>query len=283
MMKKRILLTSLSLTLAVLIAVSPIAAQDIVTKMEHEHEVDTPVESPAAAIRPAKPVIGTQVAYATIGDKTINGYLARPAKGSAHAGILVIQEWWGLNDNIRAMADRLAGEGYVALAVDLYEGEVAEDRQTAASLMRRSMERENALEDNLRQAYTYLTTEGGASEIGVIGWCFGGGWSLRTAMLMGDRIGAAVIYYGRLVTDPEDLSSLSAPILGIFGELDGGIPVETVREFESALKTRRHDAQIHIYPDADHAFANPSGTRYNEAAAADAWAKTLRFFDQYLR
>ena len=282
-MKKTILITSLSLTLAVLTATWPLTAQDIVTEMEHEHEGDVPVQSPAAAVSPARPVVGTDVAYATVGDKTITGYLARPEGRTAHAGILVIQEWWGLNDNIRAMADRLAGEGYVALAVDLYEGEVAVSRDGAASLMRKSMERESALEDNLRQAYTYLTAEAGASEIGVIGWCFGGGWSLRTAMLMGDRIGAAVIYYGRLVTDPEELSSLSAPILGIFGELDDGIPVETVREFESALVSRRHDAQIHIYPDADHAFANPSGTRYNEAAAADAWAKTLRFFDQYLR
>jgi carboxymethylenebutenolidase len=282
-MNRRILSTLLSLTVLSLTALAPLAAQDIVTRMEHEHQGDAPVQSPSAATPPARPVIGTNVAYATIDDKTINGYLARPAQAPADAGILVIQEWWGLNDNIRAMADRLAGEGYIALAVDLYEGEVAVSREGAASLMRKSMEREGALEDNLRQAHKYLTTEAGATEVGVIGWCFGGGWSLRTAIMMGDRIDAAVIYYGRLVTDPDELAPLTAPILGIFGELDTGIPVESVNEFESALLERRHDARIHVYPGADHAFANPSGTRYNEAAAADAWPKTLQFFDQYLR
>ena len=284
---KQTFFLALSLTLSIatvaVISLPPLAAQDIVTKMEHEHQGDTPIASPAAAVSPTYPITSAEVDYATVGDKTISGYLARPEGRTAHAGILVIQEWWGLNDNIRAMADRLAGEGYVALAVDLYEGEVAETRDEASGLMRQSLEREEALKDNLKQAYAYLTTEGGASEIGVIGWCFGGAWSLRTAMMMGDRIGAAAIYYGRLVTDPEELSSLSAPILGIFGELDGGIPVETVREFESALEALGHDAKIHIYPDADHAFANPSGTRYNETAATDAWAKTLDFFDQYLR
>jgi carboxymethylenebutenolidase len=284
---KQTFFLALSLTLSIatvaVVSLPPLAAQDIVTKMEHEHQGDTPITSPAAAVSPTHPITSAEVDYATVGDKTISGYLARPEGRTAHAGILVIQEWWGLNDNIRAMADRLAGEGYVALAVDLYEGEVAETRDEASGLMRQSLEREEALKDNLKQAYAYLTTEGGASEIGVIGWCFGGAWSLRTAMMMGDRIGAAAIYYGRLVTDPEELSSLSAPILGIFGELDGGIPVETVREFESALEALGHDAKIHIYPDADHAFANPSGTRYNETAATDAWTKTLDFFDQYLR
>ena len=261
----------------------PLEAQDIVTRMEHEHEGDAPVQSPAAAAKPTLPVEGSDVVYATIDDRPVSGYLARPAGRTAHAGILVIQEWWGLNENIRAMADRLAGEGYVALAVDLYEGDVATSRDQASALMRRSMEREEALEENLRQAHAYLTTKAGASEIGVIGWCFGGAWSLRTALLLGNQIGAAVIYYGRLITDPERLASLEAPILGIFGELDGGIPIDTVREFESALETLRHEATIHVYPDADHAFANPSGTRYNEEAATDAWDKTLRFFDQYLR
>jgi carboxymethylenebutenolidase len=280
---KKTFLFPLTLALIATASLSPLFAQDIVTRMEDEHQGDTPIESPAAATSPAQPIVGAEVAYATIGGQKISGYLARPEGRKANAAILVIQEWWGLNDNIRKMADRLAGEGYVALAVDLYEGEVAETRDQAAGLMRKSMEREEALEENLQQAYNYLTTVAGASKVGVIGWCFGGGWSLRTAMMMGDRIDAAVIYYGRLITDSEKLSSISAPILGIFGELDGGIPVETVREFEAALEALRHDAAIHVYPDADHAFANPSGTRYNEEAATDAWAKTLSFFDQYLR
>ena len=122
-----------------------------------------------------------------------------------------------------------------------------------------------------------------SARVGSVGWCFGGGWSLRTGLLLGDDLDAAVIYYGRPVTDPAELAPLTAPVLGIFGELDGGIPVESVREFEAAMKKAGKAASIHIYPDADHAFANPSGTRYNEEAADDAWQKTLAFFDEHLR
>ena len=96
-------------------------------------------------------------------------------------------------------------------------------------------------------------------------------------------IDATVIYYGRLVTDEEELSTIEAPILGIFGELDQGIPVETVREFDDVLWELGKDAEIHVYENADHAFANPSGTRYNEQAALDAWQKTLSFFKEHLK
>jgi carboxymethylenebutenolidase len=198
-------------------------------------------------------------------------------------GLIVIQEWWGLNDNIRAMADRLAGEGYLALAVDLYGGEVAEDRDKAMQLMQAAMNESAALEENLRQAYAYLEEEAGAPRIGTIGWCFGGGWSLNTALLLPDKVDATVIYYGRLVTDREALAKLGMPILGVFGAEDQGIPVESVKEFEAALDSLGKEAQIRIYEGADHAFANPSGTRYQPEAAADAWEKTIAFFNQHLK
>ena len=276
------LMINLPLVLLVSLPTAPLSAQDIVTRMEHEHAGDAPVASPAAEAEPAVPVVGAEVAYATLDDKAIHGYLARPAQGTPRAGILVIHEWWGLNDQIRAMADRLAGEGYAALAVDLYEGEVGTDRDAAATLMRKSLGRQEMLDENLRQAYGFLTAETNVGDVGVIGWCFGGGWSLRTALLLGDRIGAAVIYYGRLVTDVQELAPLDSPVLGFFGELDGGIPVATVRAFETALETLQKPASIHVYPGADHAFANPSGTRYDEAAADDAWKKTLHFFAEHL-
>jgi carboxymethylenebutenolidase len=196
--------------------------------------------------------------------------------------VIVIQEGWGLNDNIRAMARRLAAEGYVALAVDLYEGQVAEESARARELMSAAMERAESLEDNLRQAHRYLG-EQGAESIGVIGWCFGGGWSLRTALLLPDEIDATVIYYGRLVTDSEQLAALESPILGLFGSEDQGIPLESVREFESVLESLGKDAAIHVYEGANHAFANPSGTRYNADAAEDAWKKTLEFFTANLK
>jgi carboxymethylenebutenolidase len=250
--------------------------------MEKEHATDEPVASPAAQVVPGVEVVAREAAYAGIDGKDIVGYVAHPEGELPKAGLVVIHEWWGLNDNVKAMARRLAGAGYLALAVDLYEGEVADDRTDASRLARASGERTVQILDNLGQAIEHLRSAG-VERIGVIGWCFGGGWSLRTALAFPDQVDATVIYYGRLTTDQDELQSLSSPVLGIFGALDEGIPVATVREFQAALDALDKEAAIHIYEDADHAFANPSGTRYNETAAEDAWAKTLAFLSQHLK
>lgn len=260
------------------------AADDYLDRMSEEHRGDRPVPSPAANGEPAAPVEGSTVTYASLDGRPVEGFLARPVVGAESApGIIVIHEWWGLNDNIRSMARRLAGEGYVALAVDLYEGQAATNRDEARTLAGAARERASSLEENLRQAYRYLEGEQGAPKIGVIGWCFGGGWSLRTALLLPEKIDATVIYYGRLVTDRERLETLGMPILGLFGAEDRGIPVGTVREFETALTELGKSSQIRIYEGAGHAFANPSGTRYHERAATDAWARTLAFFEENLK
>jgi carboxymethylenebutenolidase len=256
---------------------------DYAGRMAHEHAGDRPAASGAATAAPAAAVQEEAVEYATVGGRTVSGFLARP-QGAAQGGpaVIVIQEWWGLNDNIRAMARRLAGEGYTALAVDLYAGEVADSPERARELMSAAQEREGELEENLRQAYRYLTEARGATKIGSIGWCFGGGWSLRAALLHPDGLDAAVIYYGRLITDREQLAPLRVPILGLFGAEDEGIPVDGVREFQKVLEDLGKDVTIQIYEGADHAFANPSGTRYNEPAAEDAWRRTLAFLGEHL-
>jgi dienelactone hydrolase len=254
-----------------------------VERMASEHTGDRPLPS-GAVQAPAAPVTTERVDYATLDGRQVSGYLARPADAPASApGLIVIHEWWGLNDNIRAMAERLAGEGYVALAVDLYEGETAEDPERARELATATRERVARLRDNLRQARAYLAESAGASKVGAIGWCFGGGWSLDTALQLGEGIDAAVIYYGRLVTDEAALAALRAPVLGIFGSEDRGIPVESVRAFETALERLGKAAEVHVYEGADHAFANPSGTRYDARAAGDAWARTMAFLRTQLQ
>ena len=252
-------------------------------RISTEHEGDTPEANPATDGAPtAAEVVTEDVVYANLDGRDVTGYLARPADAEAGGpAILVIQEWWGLNDNIRAMARKLAGEGYTALAVDLYEGQVAEDRDGARALVTAAMEKADELADNLRQAHGYLKGQG-ATSIGSIGWCFGGGWSLETALMLGDELDAAVIYYGRVKTEASELEPLTAPVLGIFGAEDQGIPVDGVRAFEAALGELGKTASIHVYEGADHAFANPSGTRYQAEAAEDAWAKTLDFFGEHL-
>ena len=255
--------------------------EEYVSRMEKEHATDEPVANPASSTGPEVEVVVQEGAYAEVDGKSIVGYMAHPEGEVPTAGLIVIHEWWGLNDNVKAMARRLAGAGYLALAVDLYEGEVAEDREAASRLARGSGERTEQILDNLGQAIDHLE-QAGAARIGVIGWCFGGGWSLRTALAFPDAVDATVIYYGRLTTDADELRALSSPVLGIFGALDKGIPVDTVRAFEAALDDLDKEASIHVFENADHAFANPSGTRYNAAAAEDAWAKTLAFFAQHL-
>jgi carboxymethylenebutenolidase len=255
---------------------------DYAGDMAKEHKGDAPVANEASAARPASEVESRMVTYATVNGTEAKGYLAEPqgAEGPL-PGIIVIHEWWGLNDNIRSMADQLAGRGYRALAVDLYAGKSASTPEEAQTLMKASMEQTGELTENLKQAYAYLS-EGG-QKVGTIGWCFGGGWSLATALALPDDIDATVIYYGRLVTDANELQKLRMPILGFFGAEDTGIPVDSVHAFEAALHSLGKDAEIQIYEGAAHAFANPSGTNYRAEPAKDAWTKTLAFFDKNLK
>ena len=266
------------------VACSGSGGDDFEDRVASEHSGDRPVASPGSQNEPAGPIEEREVVYATLDGDEVRGFLATPAEGGGHApGILVIHEWWGLNDNIRSMARQLAGEGYAALAVDLYDGQVADEPQAARALMSATRERTERLQDNMRQAHTYLREQLGADRIGVIGWCFGGAWSLRTALLLGDQVDATVIYYGFLITDPAELEPLRSPVLGLFGDKDGSIPVDTVRAFESAVQQVGRPITIHVYEGAGHAFANPSGTRYDEAAAGDAWAKTSAFLGSHLK
>lgn len=248
---------------------------DYVDAMAREHAADQPVASAASGVA-ATGVSGAEVDYGPA-----RGYLARPA-GTPRAGLVVIHEWWGLNDNIREMSHRLAAAGYLALAVDLYEGEVAGEPGEARTLMQALMRDEDRATTHLVAALRWLESQGGVAEVGSIGWCLGGAMSLRLALQLPEELDAAVIYYGRLVTDPAELAPLRMPILGIFGAQDRGIPVESVREFEMALQALGKTHEIVIYDNADHAFANPSGTRYQPEAAADAWQRTLAFLDQHL-
>jgi carboxymethylenebutenolidase len=275
-MKRMVFPAALGLLLA--LGATGVGASDdrYVDAMAREHAGDVPVAAAAADGSPAEAVRGEAIEYP--GGR---GYLARPA-GEPRAGLIVIHEWWGLNDNIREMSNRLAAEGYLALAVDLYEGQVAADAGQARELMSAAMGDPDRVDEHLRGAFHWLREEGGVARVGSIGWCFGGALSLRTAIMLPEELDAAVIYYGRLVTDPAQLAPLRMPILGIFGGQDRGIPVESVLEFETMLQTLGKTAEIVVYEDADHAFANPSGTRYEPEAAADAWRRTLEFLAEQL-
>ncbi len=264
--------------------------------MAQQHADDTP-EATAMAREPMMPVDGGTIAYGTTtAGESITGYIARPenpdsvleARGMDPAtselpGVIVIHEWWGLNDNIEAATRRIAGEGYEALAVDLYEGGVAETPDQARGLMEQAMQNRNRLIANLEAAHTFLRDEIESPRVGVMGWCFGGGMGLNAALADPETLDATVIYYGR-VSDAErsELETLQMPIMGHFGMDDSSIPVESVRAFEQTLDELGKDAQIHLYEGAGHAFANPSGQNYDPDAAAQAWERTTTFLRTHL-
>lgn len=264
--------------------------------MAEQHEGDTP-EATAAAREPMMPVETSAVGYATNdAGETVTGYMAVPenpdsvltARGmdpetSGLPGLVVIHEWWGLNDNIETAARRLAGEGYRVLAVDLYDGSTADSPDGARALMQQAMQNTDRLAANLTAANNYLKTQANAPRTAVMGWCFGGAMTLTAAMAQPDGYAGAVVYYGRVegITQ-EDVAPISFPMLGFFGADDGSIPVSSVRSFESTMEEAGKDLDVYIYDDAGHAFANPSGTRYNAEAAEDAWEKTTAFLQERL-
>lgn len=207
------------------------------------------------------------------------GFLAKPSASGTYPGVILIHEWWGLNDNIKDMARSLASHGYIALAIDLYAGQVATTSDGARQLVTAFDSAEGI--ENIKAAAELLKQNHGVHKIATIGWCFGGTQSMNYA-LSGDNLNATVIYYGQLVTDEAKLSSISWPVLGIFGELDQGIPVESVREFESSLDQLGIQNEIYIYPGVNHAFANPSGPNHAPQETKDAWQKTLLFLDKSL-
>jgi carboxymethylenebutenolidase len=258
------------------------ADRDTVDAMSREHANDSTSPSEAANIEPAQSVDSETLAYADVNDELVYGYLAYPSGVTEPLpAIIMIHEWWGLNDNIRAMANRLAAEGYMVLAVDLYQGETAANPGAARVKMLQVVENPDRARENLRQAVQFLNIAG-APGIATLGWCFGGGWSLNSAMLFPGELAATVVYYGQVTADEGRLAAIDAPLLGLFGAVDRGITVESVNAFEAALQRLRKQHEIHIYPGVGHAFANPTGNNYNREVAEDAWQQTLKFLARNL-
>jgi len=258
--------------------------------MADEHEGDTPTATEAAQ-RPAIPVDGRTVTYWQQDGSDVTGYLAAPtnadsvrsARGvDALPGIVVIHEWWGLNDNVRAATRRLAGEGYRALAVDLYGNAVAKTPDSAQALMGRAMENPERQVENVLAGRAYLSAEADAPRTAVLGWCFGGGMTYRTLATDPAVFDAAVAYYGT----PEPLSgdalqALETPVLAHFGTQDQAVSIDAARSFRDRMNDAEKSLSYHEY-DAGHAFANPSGERYNPAAADTAWTRTTDFLRRHL-
>ena len=228
--------------------------------------------------------IGGKMVEFPSGSEKASGYLATPAASTGRKpAVVVIQEWWGLNDWVKQKADELARQGYVALAPDLYHGKVATDADTAHQLMR-GLPEDRAVRD-LKGAVAWLRARNDVNpaRIASIGWCMGGGYSLSLA-LAEPTLSGAVIYYGRLVTDDAAIRSLKPQLLGNFGGKDQGIPPDSVREFEGKAKAAGKSVDFKIYPESGHGFASqPDSKGYRPDDARDADARAAAFLAKVLK
>ena len=233
----------------------------------------------ALLARPAK----TETITFRSGDESVSAYLAVPDSSGPYPAMVVIHEWWGLNDWVKEEAQKFADQGYLALAVDLYRGKVAYDPNLAHELSR-GLAQDQALRD-LKAAFSYLASRPDVQKdkIGSVGWCMGGGFSIQLAVNE-PKLAACIVNYGSLPTDKDAIQRIQAPVLGNFGADDRGIPPSAVEAFEGAMKAAQKSIDVKVYDGAGHAFENPNNKPgYREAAANDAWARTLAFLNRYLK
>ena len=235
------------------------------------------------AVSASAAAVKTQDVTFPSGPEIIKGYLAAPESPGKYPALVVIHEDWGLTDWVKGQTRKLAAQGYVALAVDLYRGRVAYDPQLAYELMV-STPQDRALRD-LQAALKFLVSRSDVNEekIGSIGWSAGGKWSLLLAE--NDLfLAACVLNYAPLPTDPTEIQKIRAPVLAIFGEDDRSIPASDVEAFEGAMNSAHKSVDVIVYPSAGHAFENSDiKLGYRESAAQDAWQRTVAFLDQHLK
>lgn len=222
------------------------------------------------------------------GNDTVHGIVYTPAGKGPFPGIVVIHEWWGLNDWVKEQASKLADQGYVTLAIDLYRGKVATTPNEAHEFMG-GVPPDRASRD-LEAAFNFLQSQSNVKKdrIGAIGWCMGGGYSLGLALqeprLAADVINYGVYDYASLAKDQAAIKKINAPIVGFFGAQDRGIPTDDLRKFWEQMKSQKKVAVFSIYPDAGHAFENPNNKDgYRPKDAEDAWKKTVAFFEATLK
>ncbi len=234
-------------------------------------------EKGAASVAPAViGVNGGEITYGRKGPGDLHGYLALPVTSGPHPAVVLVHEWWGLDDYMRENARKFARLGYVALAVDLY-GESTTDPVVAQRLAAGVQADVPGALDNLEQAVTYLKSRSDVDDerVASVGWDFGGGWAYQMAK---NDLGvkATVMYYGQFGAD-DDLGQMKADILGHFGETDRTITVDDVHEFQATLQTHNGLHDVYIYPNAGSGFANPASAGYDKKTAKVAWERTVNF------
>jgi carboxymethylenebutenolidase len=221
--------------------------------------------------------MGTSIKFGRPDGGSCNGYYVKPVGDGEAPGVVVIQEWWGVNDQIKGVADRLANLGYKALVPDLFRGTVTLDAAEASHLMS-DLDFVDAARNDVAGAVKHLKQD--SEKVGVVGFCMGGALAVLTAVFA--DVDAAVSWYGVPAPDAADLTQLRAPLQGHFAQQDGFFTSASVDTLESTLKSAGKTYEFFRY-DADHAFGNETGQAYNAECAAQAWERTMDFFERYLK
>ncbi len=225
----------------------------------------------------ARSVHSETFAYAEIDDRLVYGHFASPSDMiEPLPAVIVVHDWWGLNDDTRDAANQLASYGYMVLAIDLYGGVIVDVVDDARRRVIPVIENPQHVEANMRQALQFLESVG-ASRTATLGWGFGGRWSLNAAMWFPEDVNAAVVYYGQVTSDEEILQLIEGPVLGLFGARDRSITPETVSAFEEAMQRVGKEITVHTYPGVGHAFADPARPTFDPETTADAWRRTVEF------
>ena len=237
-----------------------------------------------AAVHPPLEITQTDVQYALIKGQLVHGYLSQPAqKHDGAPGLILIHMWWGLDQHMRDLADQLARQGYVVLAVDLFNGHTTRDRTKAAHLADVADANPTGTLSNLEQAVSYMTAQQHVDNLGVIGWSFGGRWAFQIASDLPQDFNALAVFYAPPYTEPSQLALLRMPILAFFGGRDPFVPLAVVNKFQWAAGLASANLTIHIYPDANTAFDDPGSTAYNQRDADDAWRQLESFLAANLK
>lgn len=255
---------------------------------QQERASPAPADGPAATEDPIdagalRRVDAETFEYADVDGRLVEGYFAYPADMiEPLPAVMLIHDWWGLDEQMRERAETLAGQGYIVLAVDLYGGKTADTPAEARVLMLELLDAQQAGEDNLLQAHRFLSESAGAPSVGALGWGLGGLWALKSAILLPEELEAAVIYYGQVIADDERLAPLQVPILAFYGGKDTVVRTPSVETFRSVLEALGKEHRIEIYPEAGRHFDHPAHPNYRPGATQDAWEKTLGFLRDHL-
>lgn len=245
-----------------------------------------PTVDPAATAPPrseAREVIAESLPYAEVGDELVYGHFAIPVDMiDPLPAVVLVHDWYGLDENMRSTAEQLAAEGYIVLAVDLFLGKSTESVTAARQLEIDVIENPKRAEENLEQAISFIRVSSGAPSIAIVGYGFGGGWAVRTAVNSPSSLSAAVSFYGQVINDEDALADANVPLLGIYLESDRAVTAKSAREFQEKLVALEKDTEFYFYDGVRRGFMDPGSDTYDRETAEQAWARMRTFLNARL-